>query len=191
MHFCSALSPLAVDHRLEYGESIGQMFVSLVCIMTNPRCSKSNRFHSRFCHHLPHLPPSPSSPPLSPPSFLSSLPKATDIDSANNHAVIRYERFDPVPGEPFYFHVTELGEIQTAATFRDRIESTYNFTVVAYDNLREDPTFNDFVMIKVSVCQHHPSSYCTAISAAVCYFPVNSPNGHMYMYPLGPVVVVR
>ena len=58
-------------------------------------------------------------------------------------------------GEAFVFDVNSTGEITTLATFKDRVGTTYNFTVEAYDNYeRADPVyFNDFVVLKVtSVC---------------------------------------
>ena len=65
---------------------------------------------------------------------------------------MQFRRHDPPSGEPFFFDVTQNGSIITLASLKDRIGTTYNFTVEAYDNyLRSDPVyFSDFVVIKVS-----------------------------------------
>ena len=66
-------------------------------------------------------------------------------------------------GDAFVFDVKDNGEIVTLATFKDRVGTTYNFTVEAYDNYeREDPVyFNDSVVLKVtSVCMVSTSDQC-------------------------------
>jgi hypothetical protein len=76
---------------------------------------------------------------------------ATDVDSGD-YGRVQFRRHDPPSGEPFFFDVTQNGSIITLASLKDRIGTTYNFTVEAYDNyLRSDPVyFSDFVVIKVS-----------------------------------------
>ena len=88
--------------------------------------------------------------------FTTSLqncpPQAIDKDENDTFSTVYYEI---IAVDPPYLVNRETGEVTTADTFTGRSGETDKFTVVAYDNRGNEPSFTSTAILTVSTSEKH------------------------------------